>query len=172
MENPELAATRAAQKQQQKQAKSEQKTNKKQTEKTKQQIEEDEENERMQEEVRRREAEKLRKLREQQQQQNEHQEEESEFTEEVEVEDEPGVWRDTPSTTQMWQLINSGDHAGVEEWLGRDPNIALIRAQDGRGPLFWAYETNDEHLIKLFENLGASSSDKDANGLTPKDLQP
>lgn len=37
-----------------------------------------------------------------------------------------------------------------------------VRAEDGRGPLWWAYEHKREHFIDLLHSLGV---DKDAKGL-------
>jgi hypothetical protein len=49
-------------------------------------------------------------------------------------------WADTPVTTRMWSLINAGKTEELFEWVQGDPSVVHVRAADGRGPLWWAYE--------------------------------
>lgn len=46
-------------------------------------------------------------------------------------------WRNTELTTDLWRYISSGNTEEVEKMVERDARIALVRAEDGRGPLFW-----------------------------------
>jgi hypothetical protein len=42
-----------------------------------------------------------------------------------------------------------------------------MRAADGRGPLFWAHEFDNEAIIAALVNAGADTFAKDKQGLTP-----
>ena len=80
------------------------------------------------------------------------------------------TWQDTEDTTRMWKLINDGDIEGLASWLDAEPHKAFIRSVDGRGPMWWAFEKKNEAVVKLLMGKGVPYSDKDAKGITPKDL--
>ena len=42
--------------------------------------------------------------------------------------------------------------------------------EDGRGPLFWAYEYNWVEGIKLLKLAGLDENQRDINGKTPREL--
>ena len=79
-------------------------------------------------------------------------------------------WEDTEQTTRMWELINSGNIEHLESWLQSDPLMAHMRSSDGRGPMWWAFESRNQDMVKLLMEYGVGHSDKDARGLTPVDL--
>ena len=80
--------------------------------------------------------------------------------------DEP-KWEDSETTTKFWQAISSGDMEALKTICDEDENNAKVRAADGRGPLFWAYEYKNEDAIALLEEKGADKTAKDADGKTP-----
>mmetsp|Transcript_10201 Transcript_10201/g.28002 ORF Transcript_10201/g.28002 Transcript_10201/m.28002 type:complete len:238 (-) Transcript_10201:760-1473(-) len=80
------------------------------------------------------------------------------------------TWEDTEYTTKMWQLISSNQVEELRLWLKDDPTVAFIRSQDGRGPMWWAFEQRNEDITKLLMKSGVPHTDRDAKGLTPVDL--
>jgi dolichyl-diphosphooligosaccharide--protein glycosyltransferase len=79
-------------------------------------------------------------------------------------------WKDTVETTAMWSLINQNRVDELKEWLQNEPSVAFVRSADGRGPMFWAYESRNQDIVKLLMKLGVPDTDKDGKGLTPADL--
>ena len=80
-------------------------------------------------------------------------------------------WEDNEQTSNLWQTISSGNTKQLSEWLQRFPELGHLRSSDGRGPMWWAYEYNNKNMIRLLKKVGVSDDRKDAQGLTPKDLQ-
>lgn len=80
------------------------------------------------------------------------------------------TWADSPTTTNMWQLISSGDLDELKKVLEANPEYATVRASDGRGPLFWAYEYGKKEIIDELVKAGASEEERDADGKTPKEI--
>lgn len=56
------------------------------------------------------------------------------------------------------------------EWLKENPEIAFMRSSDGRGPMWWAYESDNDKIVRILKKVGVSDKDTDRNGLTPLDL--
>merc|ERR1711998_648680 len=80
-------------------------------------------------------------------------------------------WSDTAATTQMWKLIHEGDAQALADVLAEDSSMAKIRSGDGRGPLWWAYETQNTEMIKILKKYGARDDARDAEGKKPADMQ-
>ena len=74
---------------------------------------------------------------------------------------------DSDIKSQAWTDIAHGNVRAVKESLADDPCYALMRAADGRGPLFWAHEFDNEAIIAALVNAGADTFAKDKQGLTP-----
>lgn len=81
------------------------------------------------------------------------------------------VWANTPDTTQMWHLINENNIEQLEQWIDAEPNIVHIRAEDGRGPLWWAYEYDRPEMVDILINAGAREDLVDNGGMVPKDME-
>jgi hypothetical protein len=81
------------------------------------------------------------------------------------------AWSDTERTTFLWQLVSQNDLEGLRQLIYRDPESIHLRAKDGRGPLFWAYEYNKKAIIDLLIDLGANEDAQDKEGNTPIDLR-
>eukprot|EP00554_Chaetoceros_debilis_P004761 CAMPEP_0194095368 /NCGR_PEP_ID=MMETSP0149-20130528/56790_1 /TAXON_ID=122233 /ORGANISM="Chaetoceros debilis, Strain MM31A-1" /LENGTH=962 /DNA_ID=CAMNT_0038781309 /DNA_START=608 /DNA_END=3496 /DNA_ORIENTATION=- len=79
-------------------------------------------------------------------------------------------WADNPSTVTIWEMISDGRVQELFQVLYQYPELAHIRSEDGRGPLFWASEFGDDRVIKMLKKLGVRDDVKDAKGLSPLDL--
>jgi len=80
-------------------------------------------------------------------------------------------WANTEATDKMWKLIHEGDTKGVHKWLSSEPTAAQMRSEDGRGPLWWAYEAGRADIVKLLKQAGARDDARDGNGVKPSDLK-
>jgi ankyrin repeat protein len=80
------------------------------------------------------------------------------------------TWANTPMTTNMWTVINSGDVAELQKIVESDASAANVRAEDGRSPLHWAYEHKNQEMIDLLIKAGAKEDEKDIDGKTPKEI--
>jgi hypothetical protein len=66
----------------------------------------------------------------------------------------------------MWRVITSNENSELQSILDEDESRALLRSADGRGPLFWAHEANNEEAIEMLKKAGASEDFQDADGKT------
>jgi dolichyl-diphosphooligosaccharide---protein glycosyltransferase len=79
-------------------------------------------------------------------------------------------WENNEATTTMWRLIRNQKYDEVKNFLNDQPQLAHIRSQDGRGPMWWAYESNDKRMIKLLQSFKVSETRTDSFGILPKDV--
>ncbi|KAF4717978.1 hypothetical protein FOZ62_028341 [Perkinsus olseni] len=84
-------------------------------------------------------------------------------------------WEDTPTTTQIWQLISMGEGGSdsFREFAVMRPNLMEERSSDGRGALFWAWEFgNTRALLTLaaLDNDVFDEKERDARGRSPTSL--
>ena len=86
------------------------------------------------------------------------------------IADDAVPWMNTAATTHMWELINAQSTEKLREWLKTEPQIVRIRSEDGRGPLWWAYENGHMDIVDLLVESGAKEDEKDSSGKTPKDM--
>lgn len=70
------------------------------------------------------------------------------------------------SAHRLWRVITSNENTELQTILEEDPSRALLRAADGRGPLFWAHEASNEEAIELLKKHGAEEDAADADGKT------
>eukprot|EP00949_MAST-11_sp_MAST-11-sp1_P004688 g4688.t1 len=80
------------------------------------------------------------------------------------------MWLNTPDTTNMWRIVHENNVNELEEWVISEPNIVHIRAEDGRGPLWWAYEYDRPEIIEILISAGAREDLKDAGGQLPREM--
>ena len=59
------------------------------------------------------------------------------------------AWKDTDLTTSLWAAISNGDEKALKTILSENSQAARVRARDGRGPLFWAYEYGMADMVQL-----------------------
>ena len=81
-----------------------------------------------------------------------------------------GHWEDSEEATLMWNLINKNSVVDIKEWLTKDPSAAHLRSADGRGPMWWAYESKNLEIVKELMSYGVSIKEKDGQGKTPLDM--
>lgn len=79
-------------------------------------------------------------------------------------------WQDTEFTTNMWQIISSGNMEELKSLLESNSELATIRSSDGRGPLWWAYEYQQPEMVQLLLDNGASGNERDADGKRPSEV--
>jgi len=80
------------------------------------------------------------------------------------------TWEDTADTTLMWQLVTTNAIDDMNRWLDQDPGAAWLRSADGRGPMWWAFESKNQDIVSILMTAGVPHNDKDKNGLAPVDL--
>ena len=78
-------------------------------------------------------------------------------------------WQNTGETTRLWNLIHENDLDGIQNWIDIEPYVVHLRSEDGRGPLWWAYEHKRKDIISLLLASGADPETKDAQGMRPRD---
>lgn len=81
-------------------------------------------------------------------------------------------WADTDDTTLMWRVVSTSNVMEFKEIMSDQPELAFVRSADGRGPMWWAYESVDKEIAYILTMLGVSNKDKDKYGMTPYDLLP
>ncbi|KAL7543759.1 hypothetical protein ACHAXR_013057 [Thalassiosira sp. AJA248-18] len=80
------------------------------------------------------------------------------------------TWEDTEDTTLMWKIVNSNAVDDLERWLAADPGAAWLRSADGRGPMWWAFESKNQDIVTILMKMGVPHTDKDKNGHSPVDI--
>lgn len=80
------------------------------------------------------------------------------------------TWEDTEDTTLMWKIVNSNAVEDLERWLRQDPGAAWLRSADGRGPMWWAFESKNQDIVTILMKMGVPHTDKDKNGHSPVDI--
>jgi dolichyl-diphosphooligosaccharide---protein glycosyltransferase len=79
-------------------------------------------------------------------------------------------WTNDETTTIMWELVSKGRVDELRSLLAQIPQAAHSRSEDGRGPMFWAYEYGQTEVIELLKSVGVSVDRTDSQGLKPTDL--
>lgn len=76
-------------------------------------------------------------------------------------------WQNNEATSMVFELIASDRFDELREILISNPQLAHIRSEDGRGPMWWAHEFKRPKIIKMLKTLQVSETRTDANGQTP-----
>ena len=79
-------------------------------------------------------------------------------------------FEDTHETTRIWHILDRGDLQALQSAFKYDPDLVYLRASDGRGPLFWAYEYGALDIIDFLLKAGCDPDAEDVKGMKPKDL--
>lgn len=69
----------------------------------------------------------------------------------------------------IYNYIAEDRYKELREIFITQPQLAHIRSEDGRGPMFWAHENGRTKIIEMLKKLDVSESRTDANGRTPLD---
>jgi dolichyl-diphosphooligosaccharide--protein glycosyltransferase len=79
-------------------------------------------------------------------------------------------WTNNEITSAMWEQISQGNFAGFADTMQNYPRVAHARSEDGRGPMWWAYENKRPRMIELLKKMGVSDERTDQNGIRAKDV--
>ena len=77
---------------------------------------------------------------------------------------------DTEDTPLKRTIVTEKNVADLESWIQADPGAAWVRSADGRGPMWWAFESKNQDIVSLLMKMGVPHTDKDKNGQAPVDL--
>lgn len=73
-------------------------------------------------------------------------------------------------TTILWQMISEGKTRELKKLLAENPQLAHMRSSDGRGPMWWAHENNEDRIIEILKSHGVSDHRTDEDGVRALDL--
>ncbi|EKX35244.1 hypothetical protein GUITHDRAFT_118589 [Guillardia theta CCMP2712] len=79
-------------------------------------------------------------------------------------------WENTELTTQMWAIIRNNDVRTMRALVKAAPTVVHVRAEDGRGPLWWAYEFQRPEMRKILLDAGCDAEAKDKRGMRARDV--
>ena len=79
-------------------------------------------------------------------------------------------FHDNDVKSQAWQDIAHGNVQAVRDAIQDDPCYAVMRAGDGRGPLFWAHEFYSQEIIDVLTHHGADLGARDRGGKRPDQM--
>lgn len=80
-------------------------------------------------------------------------------------------WENTEHTNALWEMINKNEWRAFMEVVKETPELAHLRSADGRGPMWWAHEVENEKIIRVLKKLGVVDTFKDAEGMRPIQLR-
>jgi dolichyl-diphosphooligosaccharide--protein glycosyltransferase len=80
------------------------------------------------------------------------------------------TWEDNEDTARMWHIVANNDVKQLKRWLKKNPEAAWIRSADGRGPMWWAFESKKQDIVAILVEMGIPNTDKDKDGISPIDL--
>ena len=78
-------------------------------------------------------------------------------------------WQNNEMTSMLYEMIAHDHFEELREVLMSNPQLAHIRSEDGRGPMWWAYEFKRPKIIKMLKALQVSETRTDEEGRTPLD---
>mmetsp|Transcript_6039 Transcript_6039/g.7385 ORF Transcript_6039/g.7385 Transcript_6039/m.7385 type:complete len:232 (-) Transcript_6039:19-714(-) len=79
-------------------------------------------------------------------------------------------WQNTDITTLLWKLIKDDKFDEFSVLVEKNPDLVHVRAEDGRGPLWWAYEHKRDQIIDLLHTLGVDQDAQDGDGLMAREM--
>ena len=80
------------------------------------------------------------------------------------------AFSNTHEKSQLWQLAHDNHVDSILRWMEVEPCLAKARTEDGRGPLFWAYEFQLKQLAEAFTSAGTDPNAKDTKGKRARDM--
>jgi len=90
---------------------------------------------------------------------------------EAQISESYSSFQDTEESTLMWKVVTTNAKHDLIQWLAQYPIAAYVRSSDGRGPMWWAYESGNFAIVELLKKLGLSDKDRDMHGKRPVDLR-
>ena len=79
-------------------------------------------------------------------------------------------WENNEKTSMMWEIIKDADIEEFAAVLQQHPELAHIRSEDGRGPMWWAHEYGRPKMISVLRQLGVREDRTDSQGVKPSDI--
>ena len=79
-------------------------------------------------------------------------------------------WEDNEKTSMMWEIIKEAEIMEFAAVLQEHPELAHLRSEDGRGPMWWAHEYGRPKMISVLKQLGVSEDRTDVKGVKPTDI--
>jgi dolichyl-diphosphooligosaccharide--protein glycosyltransferase len=79
-------------------------------------------------------------------------------------------WENNEKTSMMWEIIKDADIQEFAAVLQQHPDMAHIRSEDGRGPMWWAHEYGRPKMISILRELGVREDRTDSQGVKPTDI--
>ena len=76
-------------------------------------------------------------------------------------------FHDNEIKSQAWQDIAHANVQAIRDAVADDPCYAMMRAGDGRGPLFWAHEFYNQEIIDVLVHHGADRAARDRGASDP-----
>lgn len=76
-------------------------------------------------------------------------------------------WENNEITSKLYEIINAGEYDQLKHILTQNPQIAHIRSEDGRGPMWWAHEKGNKKIVGLLKKLKVSETRTDEKGVSP-----
>jgi len=80
------------------------------------------------------------------------------------------TWENSEMSTNMWKIISTNSLQALKDWMADDPSAVFVRSEDGRGPMWWAFENRRQEMVKILMDAGVPHTDKDGKGMSPVDL--
>lgn len=79
-------------------------------------------------------------------------------------------WENNHKTTLLWELISQNKLDDLKLLFDQAPEAAHIRSEDGRGPMWWAYEYGRQEVVDLLKSRGVRDDLTDAGGMKAREL--
>jgi dolichyl-diphosphooligosaccharide--protein glycosyltransferase len=79
-------------------------------------------------------------------------------------------WEDNEKTSMMWEIMKDGNMYEFVALLQEQPELAHIRSEDGRGPMWWAHEYGRPRMVEILKQLGVTEDRTDSKGVKPTDI--
>jgi dolichyl-diphosphooligosaccharide--protein glycosyltransferase len=79
-------------------------------------------------------------------------------------------WENNEQTSRMWEIISHGEWSEFVGLLQEYPEMAHIRSEDGRGPMWWAHEHGRPRMVDVLRQVGVSEERSDVKGIKPNDI--
>lgn len=79
-------------------------------------------------------------------------------------------WENNDITSKLWESISGNHYDVLKTALKQQPQIAHLRSQDGRGPMWWAHESGNKRIVDLLKKYKVSETRTDSNGISPLEI--